>query len=115
MDRLNYIIGELRRILAETDSSSQGDARGGSPAPAPSPGDWIKGKVTFWKVEQLEGARGPYTKATIGIQGREGFMSTFDEAVIMKVDPLTKGDLVEFQTKPSKCGKYVNIAALRAV
>lgn len=113
MDRLNYIVGELRRILAEIDSEKAG-ARGAAPSPAPPADGWTKGKVTFWKVEQAEGARGPYVKATIGIQGREGFMSTFDEALIHRVDPLSKGEIVEFLTKPSKCGKYTNLADIRA-
>ena len=43
MDRLNYIVGELRRILAEVDSEKAG-ARGAAPSSSPPADGWIKGK-----------------------------------------------------------------------
>jgi hypothetical protein len=110
MDRLTWVTNELQRLVNELKANPL--ERKAEPA-APDDG-WTLGKVSYWDVKEGTNARGkPYVRGTLGIMGADGFMSTFDEEIIHGVDPLNKGERVEFKSESSKCGKYVNLVALR--
>ena len=122
-----WIIGELERLVNELKKnpiSAQGG--GGAPAPAApaapaSLGAWKKGRCTFWAVEEKisEKSGKAYCKARIGLswiengESKSCFLSTLDRKLIESIDPVNKGDRVEYQTEQS--GQYENLTALRVV
>lgn len=119
-----WIVGELERLVNELKKQpivAQGG--GGAPAPAApaSLGAWKKAKCTFWAVEQKisEKSGKAYCKARIGLswiedgESRSCFLSTLDRKLIESIDPVNKGDRVEYQSE--KQGQYENLTALRVV
>jgi hypothetical protein len=122
MPTTDWIIGELERIILEAKRPSTAPfSAGGGAAPRPSSGggggDWLRGKVTYWNVEEKEGPKGPYVKARVGIswvqdgERQSEFLSTLNRELIERIDPLNKGDLVEY--KVLEKGKYRDLEDLR--
>jgi hypothetical protein len=119
-----WIIGELERLVNELKKNPIA-AQGGGGAPAPaapaSLGAWKKAKCTFWAVEEKisEKSGKAYCKARIGLswiedgESKSCFLSTLDRKLIESIDPVNKGDRVEYQTERS--GQYENLTALRVV
>lgn len=110
------IIANLRRIIAELEADEPLPAGGGAPAPADG---WKRARVTFWAVDQGVSKKTgrPFTKGTVGLawvdNGRDcrARLSTFDEKLIGRIDPLEKGAFVEYQSVQD--GEYENLADLR--
>lgn len=109
------IIANLKRIIAELEADEPLPAGGGAPAPADG---WKRARVTFWAVDQGTSKAGkPFTKGTVGLawveNGRDckARLSTFDEKLIGRIDPLEKGACVEYQSVQK--GEYENLADLR--
>jgi hypothetical protein len=76
------------------------------------PSGWNRALCTFWAVEEKENDRGAYTQARIGLRWKAAngevqscFLSTFDKALIMRIDPVTKGAPVEYTTTRDKSGR----------
>ena len=75
------------------------------------PSGWNRALCTFWAVEEKENDRGTYTQARIGLRWKDGsgelscFLSTFDKALIMRIDPVMKGQTVEYSTTRDKSGR----------
>lgn len=119
-----WIIGELERLVNELKKTPLPAAAGGSapaPAAAASLGAWKKAKCTFWSVEEKvsEKTGKAYCKARIGLswiengESKSCFLSTLDRKLIESIDPVTKGDRVEYQTETN--GQFENLTALRVV
>lgn len=119
-----YIIGELERLVAELKRNPQtpsNAAGGGASAPAGGGGNplgaWQRARVTFWTVEEKLGPKGPYCRASLYVAWRENGedrkakMSTLDRKLIESVDPLQKGDMIEYQSQ--KRGEYEDVTAIR--
>lgn len=76
------------------------------------PAGWKRALVTYWVVEEKQNDRGAYTQGRVGLSWIEAdgerqscFLSTFDRALILKIDPLQKGSKVEYRAFRDKSGK----------
>ena len=120
----DWIVGELEKLVAtiKGQTTRAAPAAGGtSPSAAGAFGDalgqWKRARVTFWGVEQKEGPKGPYTRAALYVawtengESRSEKMSSINQRLIESIDPLNKGDTIEYQSEAN--GKFVNFTAVR--
>jgi len=123
MSDRDFIIGELEKLVANLKGTIRAaPAAGGSvPSAAGAFGDalgqWKRARVTFWNVEQKEGPKGPYVRAALYVawtengESKSEKMSSINQRLIESIDPLNKGDTIEYQSEAN--GKFVNFTAVR--
>ena len=123
MSERDYIIGELEKLVATLKQTIRAaPPAGGSVPPAAGAfsdalGQWRKARVTFWGVEQKEGPKGPYVRAALYVawtengEQRSEKMSSINQRLIESIDPLAKGDTIEYQSQSN--GKYTDFTAVR--
>lgn len=103
------LIDKLKAIIAAAEATASPVASAPQSAPAVGSETWKKAVVSYWKVGETKSGK---PAVRIGLDG-DRYLSSFDEKLIMANDPVSKGQEIEYQTKPWKDTELVT--ALRKV
>jgi len=92
------IIDTLKAIIAAAEATASPAPFAPQPEPAVGSSTWKKGIVSYWKVGETKSGK---RSVRIGFDG-DLYLSSFDEKLILKNDPVSKGQEVEYQTRAWK-------------
>jgi hypothetical protein len=91
MSSREWIISELRRILAEAERapapfSPAGGGRAPAPSSPPAGGDWVEHECKYWGIKPTASG-GSFGSFGVMLDGEKGYFRCFDEKLLVKYDP----------------------------